>query len=91
MTYLCIRKEEQHQTTRIMSTIFLYLVLAVIAIAAVLVFIQTMRDFLLSEDTKKWFYSTKIGAKYCNRKNKVEILTDEQFHMLWSGKIVEAE
>lgn len=74
-----------------MSNFFLTLIWIVCCIMILLVFTQSMRDLLMSEDTKKWFYSTRIGAWFCNRRNKVEILTDEEYMKLWNGKTVEGE
>ena len=74
-----------------MSNFFLTLIWIVCCIMILLVFIQSMRDLLMSEDTKKWFYSTRIGAWVCNRRNKVKILTDEEYYQMWNGKTVEGE
>ena len=37
-----------------------------------------------------WIKSTKWWMDRNNRKNKVEILTEEEYFLLWTGKIVEA-
>ena len=71
-----------------MTNIFLYIVLAVIVAAAIMVSVQSVRD--LMTDTA-WFRGTKFGMNYHNRLNKVEILTEEQYMNVWSGKSVEAE
>lgn len=45
------------------------------------------------QDMKKlvnWIKSTKWWMNRNNRKNKVEILTEEEYFLLWNGKVVEA-
>lgn len=37
-----------------------------------------------------WIKSTKWWMNRNNRKNKVEILTEEEYFLLWNGKVVEA-
>jgi hypothetical protein len=37
-----------------------------------------------------WIKSTKWWMDRNNRKNKVEILTEEEYFLLWNGKVVEA-
>lgn len=36
-----------------------------------------------------WIKSTKWWMNHNNRKNKVEILTEEEYFLLWNGKVVE--
>ena len=36
-----------------------------------------------------WIKSTKWWMDRNNRKNKVEILTEEEYFLLWNGKVVE--
>lgn len=36
-----------------------------------------------------WIKSTKWWMNYNNRKNGVEILTEEEYFLLWNGKTVE--
>ena len=46
-----------------------------------------------NRDMKKlidWIKSTKWWMNRNNRKNKVEILTEEEYFLLWNGKVVEA-
>lgn len=46
-----------------------------------------------NRDMKKlidWIKSTKWWMDRNNRKNKVEILTEEEYFLLWNGKVVEA-
>lgn len=69
-----------------MTNIFLYIVLAVIVAATLVVSVQSVRD--LVTDTA-WFRRTKFGMNYHNRLNKVEILTEEEYFLLWNGKTVE--
>ena len=38
-----------------------------------------------------WIKSTKWWMNYNNRRNGVEILTEEEYFLLWSGKTVEVE
>jgi len=37
-----------------------------------------------------WIKTTKWWMNRNNRKNKVEILTEEEYFLLWNGKVVEA-
>lgn len=37
-----------------------------------------------------WIKSTKWWMDRNNRKNKVEVLTEEEYFLLWNGKVVEA-
>ena len=37
-----------------------------------------------------WIKSTKWWMNRNNRKNKVEVLTEEEYFLLWNGKTVEA-
>ena len=71
-----------------MTTLFPTLLAAICGIVALVIFIQCVRDLVIDSS---WFHSTKCGMNYHNRKNKVEILTEEEYHLLWSGKTVEAE
>ena len=70
-----------------MEYLFIYILLAVIVIATLSIAFGCIRD--LVTDTK-WFRSTKMGMNYHNRLNKVEILTEEEYFLLWNGKVVEA-
>ena len=74
-----------------MNNFFPTFVWILCCLLGLLVFIQAMGDILNNKDTRMWFYSTRIGAWFCNRRNKVEILTDEEYMKLWNGKTVEGE
>lgn len=37
-----------------------------------------------------WIKTTKWWMNRNNRKNKVEILTEEEYFLLWNGKVVDA-
>ena len=71
-----------------MEYIFIYALLLIIAVTVVTISFESVRDLVV--DTE-WFRSTKMGMNYHNRLNKVEILTEEEYMNLWSGKNVEVE
>ena len=71
-----------------MEYIFIYALLLIIAVTVVAISFESVRDLVV--DTE-WFRSTKMGMNYHNRLNKVEILTEEEYMNLWSGKNVEVE
>ena len=71
-----------------MEYFFIYILLAVLAFATITVSFVCIRDLVV--DTR-WFRSTKMGMNYHNRLNKVEILTEEEYMNLWTGRTVEME
>ena len=81
-------EKEIIKRTDIMTNLFPTLLAIIIGIIALGVFVQSMKDLVV--DTK-WFRSTKMGMNYHNRLNKVEILTEEEYMKVWSGKMVDAE
>ena len=79
-----------------MSSIFLYLVLAVIAIVTISIFIQSVRDLYdqrmeVLDDIMELFKGTRLHMNYKNWRNKVEVLTKEEYMNIWSGKTIDVE
>ena len=78
----------------IISTIFTYLLLAVIFCVAVGIFIQCTKEMWENflEDYGDWFKTTTIGMWYFNKKNGVTILTEEEYQKICATKkIVDIE
>ena len=79
-----------------MEQIFIYLILAVIAIVTISIFIQSVRDLYdqrmeVLDDIMELFKGTKLHMNYKNRRNKVEIISKDEYMSIWSGKTVEME
>jgi len=72
-----------------MEFIFSIIIEVIIFLFALAIFIQCSRDLLCDPETIQMLKSTRIGGWINNRRNKVKVISEEEYNRLWSGKNID--